>query len=263
MTTQLIPKLKEKTSEYKEWWIFKPNSPLSAYISKNGYMFTLYFRPTELIQALKSIASYKDMYAHGNNDVIILDEELQECFNTTSIYLPKLFSFCLCHVNIVNSNKCNQLKNELIKKELYINPPVNIILNDPTSKFWIPPQFVSAYNEQKKKNSYPWKELTRVFFKHISKIENGVTPLNNSMFQILSNCAFADNLSFTFFHADQVPVILKQITKFLGKSNTILTLCSDLHFCDISLHDTVIFWIEEMITKNYDAMPTQSSYVYL
>jgi hypothetical protein len=36
MTTQLIPKLKEKTSEYKEWWIFKPNSPLSAYISKNG-----------------------------------------------------------------------------------------------------------------------------------------------------------------------------------------------------------------------------------
>jgi hypothetical protein len=83
------------------------------------------------------------------------------------------------------------------------------------------------------------------------------------MFQILSNCAFADNLSFTFFHADQVPVILKQITKFLGKSNTILTLCSDLHFCDISLHDTVIFWIEEMITKNYDAMPTQSSYVYL
>ena len=264
MTSQLIPKLKEKTDEYKEWWIFKPNSPLATYIQQNDYMLTLYFRPAELIDAILNIANLKDMYSYGNRDVILLDQELQECFNTTCIYLPKLISYCLCHVNVVDTPKCNQLKNEIIKNELYIDPPINLILNDPTSKFWIPKQFITAYNHHKKKSIYPWKELTGLFFKYISKHENGITQLGGSMFHIQPHCSFADKVQFKYFHTNQVPNILKQITKFLGKSNNLSTLCPDLYFCDVSPHDNVIFWIEEIITNHYDTLPIRSSsYVYL
>lgn len=264
MNTQLIPKLKEKTEEYKEWWIFKPNSPLATYIQQQGYALNLYFRPIELIETIQNIAHFKNMYTYGNQDVIVLDEELQQCFNTTCIYLPKLMSFCLCHVNVVvDSKRCDQLKNEMIKNDFYIEPPVDLILNDPTSKFWIPQQFITAYNQKKKRVNYPWKELMSLFFKFITKYENGINQLGGSMFQIQPNCSFADKVQFKYFHTQQVPTILKQITKFLGKSNNLSTLCSDLYFCDVSPHDDVIFWIEDMITMNYDAFPLRSSYVYL
>jgi hypothetical protein len=258
ITNNLIPILKEKTNEYKEWWIFKPSSPLAIYIQQNNYMLNLYFRPSELVYILKAIADAKNMYAWGNNDVIILDEELQNCFNTTCIYLPKLYSFCLCHVNVVTTEKCTSIKNEIIKNELFVDPPLNIIFNDPTSQFWIPQKYITSYNNnyRKKRFTYPWKDLNSLFFKFICRNDSGITQLNNAMFQIQPNCTFAEEFQFKFFHTQQVPIILKQITKFLGKSNNLLTLCSDLKFFDISSpHDSVIFWIEEMITKNYNQLP--------
>lgn len=260
ITTNLLPKLQKKIAEYEEWWIFKPNSRLASYIQKHKHMLQLYFRPTELIQIIKIIANDQNMYAVGNNDIIVLDKDLQECFNTSCIFIPRLYFFCLTHVNIVKTKKCDELKNEMIKDDFFVEVPLNIIYNDPTSKFWIPQKFITSYNYQRKKITYSWKDLNTLFVKHISKQENGIIQLNKSMFEIQSTCNFAKEFQFKFFHISQVPNILKQITKFLGKTNNLLTLCPTLKFKD---HDPVIFWIEEMINQHNHELPDIPSWIYL
>jgi len=263
LTTQVIPKLTKKTIEYAEWWIFKPESPLVNLIEKNQLSLNLYFRPIELTSLIEDIANKNNLFGRGNYNVMQLNEELKQCFNTTSVYLPDLYSLCLSHVNVVNDSKSFLLKNELIKNELYVDSPLDIIYSDPSSKFWIPREIIHPYVCDDNQIIFTWKELCSKFTKIITSPESNITQMGNSLFFVNSNSCFAQLLNFKQFHKNQIPDILKKTTKFLGKSNSLLTLCSDLKFTHIRANDPVVYWIEELILKNNNVTPYIPSGIYL
>jgi hypothetical protein len=261
LDTQLIPQLTIKTIEYDEWWIFRPDSSLAKYIQKHHLDFNLYFRPTEIVALIENIAAKENLYGHGNYDVIFLNEELRKCFDTTSVYIPDLYKLCSSHVHTVNDTKSFILKNQLIKDEFYLDSPVNIIYSDPSSKFWIPRQLIHPYVCEDNQLVFTWKELCSKFLKFVSNPE--ITQMENSLFELNPNTVLAKQFNFHQFHKNQIPDILKKVVKFLGKSNTVLTLCSDLKFPHVGPHDPVVYWIEELIIRNNNLLPYVPSGIFL
>ena len=261
MDTQLIPKLTKKSLEYEEWWIFKPESLLAKYLQKNQMDFNLYFRPTELIALIESIAHQENLYGHSNYNIIFLNEDLKQCFDRTVVYVPDLYRLCSTHVNVVNDAKSFILKNQLIKEELYLDPPQDIIYTDPSSKFWIPRQLIHPYVCDDNQIIFTWKELCCKFLKFISNPD--ITQEDNSIFVINNDSLLAKQFNFHQFHKNQVPDIMKKVSKFLGKSNTVLTLCSGLKFSHVGPYDPVVYWIEELIVRDNKLSPYVPSNIFL
>jgi hypothetical protein len=263
LDSQLIPVLNKKCLEYAEWWIFKPDSPLAKYILKNQFVLNLYFRPDELTSLLEDIASKDNKYDRGNYKIITLDDELKLCFNTDTIYVPDLYHLCIPHVYPVNDAQTFILKNNLIKNDIFIQPPLDIVYSDPSSQFWIPQEFVNPYVCENKQSVFTWKELNSKFLQFISSPEDSSVRRENSMFFINDDSIFAKKFNFQQFHKNQIPDILKKTVRFLGKSNTILTLCPDLKFSHIRPHDPVVYWIEEIIMQYNHLTPYVPANIYL
>ena len=265
ISTQLIPKLAKKTIEYAEWWIFKPDSTLAQFIQENQLTLNLYFRPIELRNLIEHVASKEDLYERGNYDVIALPEKLKLCFNTddNTIYLPDLYKYCLPHVNVVDESKSFIVKNELIKSELYVDSPLDIIYTDPSSKFWIPRQLIHPYTSDDNQLIFTWKELCAKFLKLITNPHSSIRQNENNIFFINDDSPLAKRCCFKRFHRNQIPDILKKTTKFLGKSNTVLSICSDLKFPHIGPNEPVVYWIEDLIMKSNHLTPYSPSNVYL
>lgn len=255
--------LNKKCLEYAEWWIFKPDSPLVKFIVKNELNLNLYFRPEELTSLIEDIASKDNMYDRGNYKIIKLNENLKECFQTDTIYLPDLHKLCTPHVNIVNDTQTFILKNELIKNDLFIHPPLDIIYSDPTSQFWIPQELINPYICENKQSVFTWKELYSKFLYFISSPDDSGVRMENSMYYIGDKSIFAKKFNFKQFHKNQIHDILKKMVRFLGKSTTILTLCPDLKFSHIRTHDPVVYWIEEIIMQYNHLTPYVPSNIYL
>lgn len=249
--------------EFEEWWTFKPESTLAKLIEKNHMSLDPHFRPIELTSLIEQLASKENMVGHGNYEIMYFNSEFKQCFNTAFVYRPNLYSLCLPHVDIVNDIKSFFLKNDLIKNELYVESPLNIIYSDPSSKFWIPREFIYPYVCQDNQNIFNWKDLCSIFLKFVSNPESSITQMENSMFFIKEDSALAKLFNFKQFHKNQIPDILKKATKFLGKSNSILTLCPDLKFSHISPYNPVVYWIEELIAKNNNLTPYIPSNIWL
>lgn len=255
--------LNKKCLEYAEWWIFKPDSPLAKFIVENKYNLNLYFRPDELTSLIEDIANKDNMYDRGNYKVMTLNGALKNCFNTDTLYLPDLYKLCTPHVNTVNDAKTFLLKNDLIKRDLFIQPPLDLIYCDPSSQFWIPPELINPYICENRQSVFTWTDLHSKFLNFVSSPEDSSVRMDNSMFYIADDSIFANKFNFKQFHKNQIPDILKKVIRFLSKSNTILTICPDLKFSHICPHDPVVYWIEEMIMQHNPMTPYVPSYVYL
>jgi len=255
--------LNKKIKEYAEWWVFKPDSPLANFIENNPLSLNPYFRPIELTSLIIHIANKENMFCPGNYDIMFLSQELKLCFNMASVYLPELYNLCLPHVNVVHESKSFILKNEQIKNEIYVDTPLDIVYCDPSSKFWLPRELINPYICDNHQLIFSWKDLCTKFIKFVTSPDNSITQMENSMFFINDDSIFSRQFNFKQFHKNQIPDILKKIAKFLGKSNTILTLCSDLKFPHIGPHDPVVYWIEELIQKNNNLTPFTPSSIYL
>jgi hypothetical protein len=263
LNTQLIPELSRKNVEYAEWWILKPESSLSNLIQQQRLPLNLFFRPIELTTLIQDYAHQNDMYIKGNENILILNDELKTCFNTPIVYIPDLYNLCLPHVDVVNESKSFVIKNKLIHDEMYVDSPTEIIYCDPSSKFWIPRQFFSSGISTNNQFIFSWKELYDNFLSFITKPNAHIKQITNTIFFIDDNSIFADRFNFKYFHINQISLILKQMIKFLGKSNTILTACPDLKFEDINPQDDVVLWMEDIIQNNNNITPYVSSFIYL
>lgn len=254
LNTQLLPILNKKSVEYAQWWTFKPESQLARFLEKSQWNLNQYFTPSELISLIELIANQNNMFERGNYDIIFLNDDLKLCFDTSSIYLPDLYNLCLLHVNVVNDTKSFILKNELIKNEIIINSPLDLIYSDPSSKFWIPRQLINPYICEDNQIIFTWKEICAKFINFITSPHSSIIKMEN-MFFISNDSVIAKRFNFKYFHKNQIPDILKKMVKFLGKSNTILTLCPDLKFSHIGPNEPVVYWIEELILENNNLVP--------
>jgi len=202
------------------------------------------------------------MYERGNYDIMFLNDDLKKCFNTPSIYLPDLYNLCLPHVNMVSDTHSFILRNKFINNEFIIDSPLELIYSDPSSKFWVPRHFIHSYMCDNNQIIFTWKEICAKFLKFITNPHSSIIRMEN-MFFISNDSIMAKNFNFKQFHKNQIPDILKKMSKFLGKSNTILTLCPDLKFSHIGPNDPVVYWIEEIILQNNNLIPYVPSSIYL
>jgi hypothetical protein len=227
-------------------------------LSKNCQLST-FFRPAQLFEALESIASDNQMYEHGNSDIIKTDQKLYECFKTWTLYKPDLYKYCLPHVNIVNS-KCLELKNKHIYTEFYTESPVDIIFEDPSSLFWVHP-LINSVIFKNAKITYTWKECCEKFYEFVKNSEGHIISKHDSLFLINEKSILTSILKFSIFHRSQIPEILKQLTCFLGKSNTLLTLCHNLSFTHLNIDPSLLKFLEEIISNNNNLTPYINPYV--
>jgi hypothetical protein len=89
-------------------------------------------------------------------------------------------------------------------------------------------------------------ELAKTYFP-----VNLLSDIPNAMYAILPTSELADFFHFKHIHHDQVLVLIKHLTKYLGKTSTMLTLCPKLKFTQCKPSDPVIFWIENLIAANH------------
>lgn len=258
LDTKLIPALTECVEKYSEWWSFKVFSPFVEYV--HGRLPS-YFRPEELINLLLNDAEKNYSFDPGNSKIILVDEYLQKCFNTTVIFVSDLYTLCLSHINILDDPaKVLLIKNKHIAADLWIDTPYDILYKDSSSKFWLPP----LYNDIMCKNTkmtYKWNELCFLITNFITTKNPYFTPFGVGSFLINSGTAFSNEMKFKYFHKSQIPDIIKQIIKYLGKQSNILTLCPELYQTNDDI-ETAKF-LEEIMFGNNRLMPHSNSYINL
>lgn len=233
---------------------------MGEYLASLNYeLFDDYFIPADLIDTIKHLPSIK--YEPGNSQIIIANNELQKCFNTQFIFVQDLYSLCLPHVNVVvNPLKLNELINNNVAAEFYIDTPLELLYKDPDACFWIPPHFNQTICANKQM-TYSWKELCTLFHSFVAIPNKQIQRCDDSLFKVNQKFMLSHEIRFEHFHKSQIVSILKQIAKYLGKRSNILSLCPDLIFYQIPLN--VIHFIESVLFHNNQLMPYVPSYIYI
>jgi hypothetical protein len=262
ISTEIIPELSRLIRNYSEYWIFKPSSSLAQYLKANDYDLNFYFTPDKLINIIENIAEQNNMVEVGNSNLILLNDDMRKCFDSWIIHKPDLYHLCLPHIYTVNTKKVEELQRNTITCEFYVDSFTDIIYEDPTSLFWIHPVINSVVFNMKKL-TYSWKELCEVFLDFTTSQNSHIKQLNKSMFYVKPDSPLAHQFQFKHFDKSQIPLILKQITKFLGKSNNLLSLCDNLCFSYNSPLTKVSNFIEDIIQINNNLMPHIPSVVYI
>lgn len=190
------------------------------------------------------------MFEQGNTNIILPDMELQQCFQTHIIYTPNIPEYCKQHVNPVPNEKSLYLLNQSIYNELYVNVPEDIIYNDPSSLFWLHPD-INRYVTRNKQIVFTWKELNDIFFEFITSNNDYFCRKDETIFYINEQSEISNIFKFKYFHIDQIQLILKKVTKFLGKSNTIEQCCKNIEMRNANKD---IFLFIDTYINNYNKL---------
>ena len=259
----VLPELNHLTSKFKSWYTFKPNSTLYNYfINNNKVRLDTYFCLEDLIYMSNTFFERNYMLDSSNQNIIILDNDLKSILNADIIFKPDFVKYCMPHLNNVESI-VPELQNENIFNNLYIESPCNIIYNDPSSLFWLHPTLNFMLNKNIK-YVYSWKELHALFTKFLKNPNNQIKNHNNSMYSINVDSIFANIFKFKFFHESQISYILKQVTKYLGRTNTLQSiLCPQFHINTNPSFVTTFHILEDIINNNNNCMPIIPNHIYL
>ncbi len=219
-----------------------------------------YFRPIELTNIIEQIANQEYLHEPGNSKMIICNKELQMCFFRWNLFVPDLYALCKEHVYVVDPEKTEEIKNQYINCEMYIDSPKKIIYKDPTSRFWLHP-FLNQILNANEHITYTWTALCTMFVNFVNAPNNHIECNENSICSINPQSELVNIFAFQTFHKSQIPAILKQVTLFLGKSNSLSTLCPYLQFDD-QMEDVIKF-IEYIILSNNNLTPFISQNIHI
>jgi hypothetical protein len=254
-------------NRYSEWYTFTPNSALKEYIDKNNIYITKYFSPSDLISVVKRIMDFPFYNLPNNSQLTTLEPELQAVFGQWIIYEPDIWSYCLPHIQEVPITLSIPLQNEQIKKNFYIDVPNDLIYQNSSSRFWLHPS-VNEVLTKNKQLIFSWNTLVTLFTDFCTSNNDYFSRQDESFVRINPNTSLSPLFSFNCFHINQCESILKQLTKFIGKFNSLAQLCPNLKseyiFYDFltnekSMYNSVFKFIEDTINNN-----TQSfSEIYL
>jgi hypothetical protein len=260
INNQMFPELHKLLFKHATWWSFKPNSSLHSYLKDNKIDLNVYFNPDQLLSAILLQAKKYNMFVYGNQNIIIPDVRLQQCFQTSVLFVPDILNHCANHIFIVPNDKSIQLLNETIHNELYINVPENIIYSDPSSLFWLHPD-VNTIITNNKKIVFSWKELNDLFVDFVTAPNDHFARKDDSIFYIKEKSVFRNIFRCQYFHKNQIEDILKQITKFLGKSNTIENCCPNITFKNINRSNNIFNFIDQSINNYNKLLPNITTFI--
>jgi hypothetical protein len=259
ITQNLIPRIHLMLSKYSVWWTFKSNSTLQTYLKEHKVFLKKYFTPEELCISLLNIFESRQMFVSGNNKLVKTDVKLQECFNTNVIYIPEFKNYCDDHITEVsNLFTLNKLQNKKIKKNIIFETSEDLIFNDFSSLFWIHPEINFAIN-QNRKLVYSWNELYQLFLDFCTTNKDYFIQKPDSIIYINPSSSFANIFKIQCFHRNQIEDVLKTISKYLGKTNTINQYCK--HF-KTSVTDESVLSVLNIAINNYNKyVPIMITYV--
>ena len=251
--------------KYTDWWTFKPSSPLKAYLSDHEIVMDEYFSLEELRCQVMSIIRHRAQLS--NHNVIVLeDQELQMVFDSWYIFVPDVENHLLAHVIPAPADISNDLQNKHMTEEFYINSPVDLLYKDPSSVFWILP-FVDFAMNQSTGNVRSWKKLLFMFTKFCLNNTTYFTRVSDSIIRINENTCLTSLFGFKYFHRSQIEHLLKKITKFLGRKNSMVQSCHFIKhnpvFNKTTKHQNVFAFIDDIINKNNDMMPDFQTGLYI
>ena len=218
-----------------------------------------YFTPDDLVEAILSIAESKYMLDIGNSEVFITDRALQDCFNSSwLIYIPDLKMYCEPHITSAPANIISTLQNEAFNKLVHLKCPESILYHDLSSLFWLHPD-INAILTKNETTVFSWPLLCNLFTAFVTTNTTHFRKKDNGLFEIKEQSPLAKVFRFKYFHIHQIESILKRVTKFLGKSNTLAHCCTNLSLDSIPPH--VIQFIDSPIHKANQCSPYIHSFI--
>ncbi len=259
---QLLPELQKLQEKYSIWWSFKPDSSLYKYLQEhNHYFLNEYFTPEELLQIINDIVDTHYLLDNTNSSLVILPENLRNVFGTEILYKPNIVQFCLPHIIVTPYAKALELRNQRIYHELTVSPALDIIYTDPTSMFWIHPD-LNALLTQNQYITFTWHHLVQLFTDFITNSPDHFTYYNESIVGINLDSPLVKLFKTKYLHTAQCTNLLKLLSKFLGRTNKLTSICNHLNF-QISKSDPIFNFIDTIINSNHSLSPSFSQYVFL
>jgi hypothetical protein len=250
LMNEVIPALQSSLENHSEYWMLKETSPLREYIASLPHQtLDQYFTPNTLITLIRDQAYRSNLKEPGNSDIIVTENTpLQAIFKRNALWVPELYTHCLPHVIIVNSGTTlDKLRNTGVAQDLYIEPSHGAALyKDLSAQFWIPNE-INQLICQNKKICYSWPELHQLFNKFLTAPSPHVTQLDESIFSINPNSVLAPKLKFSRFHRAQITDIIKRLSRYLGKTSNIMSLCPKITFNHCKPSDPIVYWLENEI----------------
>jgi len=211
----------------------------------------------------------KNTQIDDNKQIITLDEELQIIFDTWVIFLPNLREYVSHHINVAPQNVIHHLQNESINETFYLEAPKEILYKDASSVFWVNPVIDFMLNKSTG-NSYSWQNLVLLFTDFCSNNTIFFTRQDEYIIGVNPNTPIAKLFHFKCFHIDQCESILKQMTKFLGRRNSILHACPFLKFSPYftsyvfnNKYENVAMFIDDILNNNHSLLPEFTEFFYL
>jgi hypothetical protein len=260
----LIPEIQNLSNKYSIWWTFKQTSSLKNYLEERGYSMNKYFTPEELVNVLRDVFKSNNLEEIGNNQIIILDNDLQILFNSWILHLPNLTNYFLAHVEMVPYDISLKLQNKHMGLDFFVKSPMNIIYNDPTSQFYLHP-IVNFMMIKNKQITFNWEELLNFFINFCTSNSTLFTPLGEDFYGVNANSPLGYIFKFKYFHISQCEDILKSLTKFLGRTNSLKDVCNHLPFNDYFIlpDGNVLTFIDDVINNNHNISPQFNRNIYL
>lgn len=241
----VLPVALDLQSKYAEWWSFQPGSSLKTYLEENNVFLDDYFIPGALFDAVQHIVYDKKMIDPGNSQLIhVNDPMLRQCFgNVESFYKSELKNLVKTHITVLSDNLlCHQLQKNIIKQEIYIETPKDLIYCNPFSKFWVAPELNYLLNKTNQHQTYSWSQLCLMFFDFCLNNDQHVRSVQKDQFKICSNSMLNTLFNFKEFNRYQIPTILEHCTLFLGQTKNLQTCCPMLK---LSVQDNNFFNVIE------------------
>lgn len=254
INNNILPQVQKNVEKYKVWWTFKPNSTLKAYLQSINVNLDHYFTPDELIKTVQKILD-RDYVIQSNSQIITLDPCHHSIFNTVILFTPHIISYLLPHINIVSSDLSVNLQNQSVEKHLRITPPSDLIYEDNSSRFWVHPTLNSILSKHPPL-IHTWKNLLSLFTELCTSNNNHFSHQSDQFIIVNPNSPVATIFTFHCFHVSQCEIILKQLTKYLGRYDSLATTCNNLKkefvFYDFfnnkeSTYKSVIMFIDNLL----------------
>lgn len=259
----LLDKLVREVNYYSEWYTFKPNSSLKEYFENNNIFVPPNFVSADLINAVKQVLDFSYFNSQNNSKLLTLEPALQVIFGQWVLYEPDIWTYLVDHIDETPIGQSIMLQNEKVKRNFCIDVPDELIYNNPSSKFWLHPT-VNTVLTKNKRLVHTWDTLLTNFVDLCTTQNDFFSRQDESFISVNPNTTLTPLFSFNCFHVNQCELILKQLTKFIGKYDLLVDICpylkSEYVFYDFltndkSIYKNVLMFIEDTINNTTHQFP--------
>lgn len=220
----------------------------------NKYYFDKHklFQLNELSHVFENIFNAEQLSHNDNPQIITLNSDLQTLFKTEFIFLPELDQHLLPFVTLCHKDSVKENISDVITQEINtLTTKTDLIYQDPTSQFYLE-ENLRLLLDKNKHITYTWTDIIKLFQQYIAKHPEMIVKTNTKLI-FFPKSKLASILGVHVLHQEQLDILLKEFTLFIGRDTTLNTLCPYLNL-ENKMSTQCSLWLEHFINK--DQLPT-------